>query len=203
MRLLIDTDAFCKLAVGRVLSDAIRLLGGRESDCGRLPALVPMLRRGRLRKAFGPTNCDSLIPIAEVLPILPDPTEVWLGRLISMTAIDPGEARIFASAAEHGLVVVSGDKRALRALKNVDPFPQALASRIVVLEAILLALCEDLGTHQIRQRVQNLISLDQVVNVCFRSEVLDPQEGLRAYFEQLVTEVAPLALWNPWLRSTT
>jgi len=197
MRLLVDTDAFCKLAVGGVLEDAVRLLGAELKDCGRLPALPHMLRRGRLRKVFGAETCDSLVALADGVPVIVQPGEAWLERLTPIQAIDPGEAQIFAAAAEHGMIVVSGDKRALRALKDVGDFPTALAGRIVVLEAVLLALCDRLGPDELRRRIRSLIAGDQVVKVCFASPESDPRVGLRAYFESLAVEVAPLVLWDP------
>jgi hypothetical protein len=51
MRVLLDTDAFCKLAVAEVLHDTLGLLGAEPGDCGRLAALPYMLQRGGLRKA--------------------------------------------------------------------------------------------------------------------------------------------------------
>lgn len=198
MRLLVDTDAFCKLAVGGILDDAIRLLGADLSDCGRLPALPHMLRRGRLRKIYGPAICDALVPVAATVPILPRASAAYLEKLTSIEAIDPGEAQIFAVAAERHLILVSGDKRALRVLRNMDVFPRELAGRIVVLEAILLALCEVLGSDVVRQRIQPLTRVDAVIKVCFSNPGSDPREGLRSYFESLANELLPLILWNPW-----
>jgi len=197
MKLLIDTDAFCKLAVGGLLHDALSLLGADILECGRLPALPYMLRRGRLRRVFGPEACDSLIPVADSVPVVMPPTDAWLDKLTPIQAIDPGEAQIFAAGAEAGLIVVSGDKRALRALKDVAGFADALASRIVVLEAILLALCDRLGPDEVRHRAQALSTLDKVIRICFSTGNRDPRDGLLAYYRSLAAEVNPLVLWDP------
>lgn len=197
MKLLLDSDAFCKLATARLLDDAVRLLGADLSECGRLPALPYMLRKGRLRRAFGAEICDGLISIANAVPIVPQPSEEWLDKLVGVDAIDPGEAQIFAAAAEHGIFVVSGDKRALRMLKGVEGFPPVLAGRIILVEAILIALCEDLGSEEVRRCVQPLIGLDQVVQICFSNPGTDPIEGLRSYFNNLADELVPLILWKP------
>ncbi|MDA1348447.1 MAG: hypothetical protein O3A47_06220 [Chloroflexi bacterium] len=74
-----------------------------------------------------------------------------MDKLTPIQAIDPGEAQILAAAAEAGLLVISGDKRALRALREVEGFPDALAGRIVVMEAILVSLCDRLGPESVRQ----------------------------------------------------
>lgn len=197
MKLLIDTDAFCKLGIAQLLPDAVNHLGVDLQDCLRLPALPHMLRRGRLRQAFSPDACDALLPMAEAVPPLVQPTGRWLEMLTPIEAIDPGEAQIFATAAEACLIVMTGDKRALRALRSVAGFPHALAGRIVVLEAILLALCTDLGDDEVRRRVQPLVTLDKTVQVCFSEGNPDPSEALLSYYGSLVEEMKPLVLWNP------
>jgi hypothetical protein len=197
MRALLDTDAFCKLAVAGVLDDAVRLLGTDLQECGRLAALPYMLRRGRLRKVFGDEACDALIPVVEAIPVMDQPSDLWLEKLALIPAIDPGEAQIFAAAAETGLILVSGDKRALRALKNIAGFADVLAGRIVTLEAILIALCDHLGSDEVRHRVQKLTACDNVVSVCFSRGNADPRGALLSYQESLGTELHPLVLWDP------
>lgn len=197
MKLLIDTDAFCKLALGGVLDEAIELLGASPSECGRLPALPHMLRRGRLRKLFGSETCDELTPLADTFPVLMQADVAWLEKLTPIGAVDPGEAQLFATAAEHGMLVLSGDKRALRALKDVDDFPRVLAGRIVVLEAILIALCDALGPEEFRRRIRPVGSVDRAVKICISNPDSDPRDGLRSYFENLKAELAPLVLWTP------
>src|SRR5262249_49843687 len=158
LRLLVDTDAFCKLGVGGLLDDAVRVLGASLSECGRLPALPHMLARGRLRRVYGPAACDTLIPVAYAIPVAPQGSDAWLDKLARIDAIDPGEAQLFAAAAESGdLVVVSDDKRALRALKDVAGFAAAMTARIVVLDAVLIAICDDLGTDEVRRRLHRLV----------------------------------------------
>lgn len=197
MRALLDTDAFCKLAVAGVLHEAIRLLGVDLQECGRLPALPYMLRRGRLRKVFGENACDALIPVAESVPLAVQPGDLWLDKLTPIPAIDPGEAQIFAAAAEAELILVSGDKRALRALKDVAGFADALAGRIVTLEAILIALCDQLGPEEVQHRVRALIASDKMVSVCFSAGNPDPRSALLSYQQDLESQLHPLVLWNP------
>lgn len=198
MKLLLDTDAFCKLSLCGVLHDAAHLLGADLPECGRLPALPYMLRRGRLRKIYGPEISDTLMKVATELPLVPQPNEIWLDKLTPVQAIDPGEAQIFAAAAERGLLVVSGDKRALRALREVEGYAAALAGRIVVLEAILLALSNHLGSEEVRQRVQPLLERDKVIRMSFSIGSPDPQEALLSYYRGLAADLDPLQLWAPF-----
>lgn len=197
MKLLIDTDAFCKLAIGGLLHDAVRLFGADFADCGRLPALPHMLRKGRLRNNFGGPACDAMLVVAEALPSIPQPRESWLDMLTAVPAIDPGEAQLLAFAAEGGRLLVSGDKRALQAIRNIVGFPTALAGRIVVIEAAILALCHRLSTEVVRERVVPLMALDQVVKACFSDSRTDPRRALQSYFDNLEAEVRPLILWRP------
>ncbi len=197
MNLLVDTDAFCKLGVAGLIEDAAGVFGVRLPDCGRLPALPHMLRRGNLAKRYGRDTCDALIPHAEAMPAVPRPGAAALDPLAASDAIDPGEAQLFAAAAEFGLLVISGDKRAMRALKHVREIYAPLARRIVTLEAILLKLCERLGPEDVRRRVGPLAMHDRAVGACFSPGNPDPRDGLRSYNGSLVAEVQPLLLWDP------
>ena len=197
MRLLLDTDAFCKLAAGGLLDDAIAHLGGDMATCGRLAALPHMLRRGKLRRTLGAETCDAILAVAEALPVIGQPTSKWLDGLAHIDSIDPGEAQIFAFAAETSAVVLSGDKRALRALKAVQGLPQLISGRIVVMEAILIGLCERLGVDEIRRRVQPIVAWDKMIQICFSPTNLKPQDALRSYFRSLASELEPIVLWSP------
>jgi hypothetical protein len=197
MRLLLDTDAFCKLAIGQLLTDAVHALGTDLGECRRLPALPQMLRRGTLPRSYGSEACQRLLKIAESIAVIPNADAVWLDRLASVTDIDPGEALIFATAAQRGLLVLTSDKRALRALKGVNGFPDALEHHVVVLEAILMVLCDQIGSPAVRQRLGLLAKSDKTLHVCFSADNPDPRSSLESYFQSLAAEVDPLLLWEP------
>ena len=196
MRLLVDSDAFCKLAASDLLSDAAALFDAELHECGRLPALPYMLRRGRMRRTYGTTACERLIPLAKSMPPIEHASTSWLEQLTPIPAIDPGEAILFAAAADLMLPVVSGDVRSLRALRSLDRFPEALAGRIVLLEAVLLALCRHLGTAEVRARVKSVQQTDAVLRICFSPDLQEPELGLRSYLRDRRRELAPLVLWG-------
>ena len=102
-----------------------------------------------------------------------------------------------ANAAEHSVPILTGDKRALQALAKVSGFADALAGRIVTLEGVLLALCNEFGDGHVRAAVQPLLPIDKTVQVCFSSGNPSPRVGLRSYFDSLKREVPPLILWEP------
>jgi hypothetical protein len=196
MKLLVDTDAFCKLAPAALLSEAALEFTATLSDCARLPALPHMLRRGSLRRRIGGEVCDALIPVAEGMPTVPASTGEWLDKLIAAEGIDPGEAQLIAVSIDHGLHLLSGDKRALRVAKSIDGLAAALAGRVVVLEAILLALCYRLGTTEVSRRVAAIRGRDAMIDICFSPANSDPRGALQSYFNNLAAEVNPLVLWQ-------
>ena len=202
MRVLIDTDAFCNLSVGGVLDDSLKLFGASLPECGRLPALPYMLRRGGLRTRYGPERCDTLLSVAIDMPVIESLNNSYLDLLIAVPDIDPGEAQLFAKAAASDLYLITGDKRSLRALKNVERVSDALSGRIIVLESVLLELCETLGQEEVRQRIQGLRQFDNVVRICFSEHNHDPAVCLMLYLHRLAEEVRPLALWQPGLNSS-
>jgi hypothetical protein len=201
MMFLIDTDAFCKLGVADLIADTADLFGVKLQDCARLPALPHMLKRGGLARKLGEQQCNKLIPLAEAMRSVEESQGPWLEKMTPIDAIDPGEAQLFAAAADHGFIVLSDDKRAMRELKRVEGLPQALNGRVVVLERVLLTLCERLGTDEVRRRVSSVTSLDTMIAVCFSPGNNDPMTCLESYYRNATSELAPIVLWDPRVNS--
>jgi hypothetical protein len=196
MKLLIDTDVFCKLGLANLLEDAAEQFDAKISECGRLPALKYMLYRSKLTRTFGEANCASLIPLADRMPPIQVASTEWLDPLIDKRDIDPGEAQLFAVAAQTGLLLMTGDKRALRSLKEISVLVKPLAKRIVVFEGILIKLCHCLGVTVVSDRVARIHNYDKVVGICFSSSNSNPLEALRSYFQSCCDEVSPIKLWT-------
>lgn len=196
MKLLVDTDAFCKLGVAQLLDDALASLNVPLTECGRLPALPYMLQRGSLPRRFGADACSALIPLAESMTVAPEASGRWLDALAAVPNLDPGEAQLLAAAADSNIPMLSGDKRALRAIKEVVGLTNVLHSRIICLEAALLTLGDWLGWDVLRRRVTPLLQVDTTIGICFSAGNADPQSALRSYFKSLASEVDPLVLWE-------
>lgn len=196
MKILIDSDIFCKLGLAHLLEDAIHLFGAELCECERLGPLPHMLRRGSLRNRLGSENSDRLIQLANGVPELSPGGAKWIDRLTPLADIDPGEALLFAAAAEGGHLIMTGDKRALRSVRMAEGLPEALVGRVVTLEAVLLGLCDSLGINRLRKEVEPLLDHDQAAKICFGSGVSDPRDALRAYQAELSIQVQPLVLWN-------
>jgi hypothetical protein len=197
MRLLLDTDAFCKLGAGGLLQSAAAILGVAWPECLRLPALPQMLRRGRLWRSLGDALCADLLPLAEGLSAVSAAPSDYLDQLSNLTAVDPGEAQLLAHVAASGDLLLTGDKRALRVVKDLPGLTAALAGKIVLPEAILLALCIQSGDDQIRTAMAPALVLDTMLRTCFSAGNPAPRAGLASYWGCSVRELAPLVLWSP------
>lgn len=198
MKLLVDTDIFCKLAIAGILADAMRAFGSEIGECARLAALPYMLSRGRLRTCYTPAVCDELVVIARTMRPLKDPGGELLDVFTRNGDIDPGEAQLFAAAVGHDVLVLTGDKRAVRAVAKIGQVGGSLGGRIVAFEAVLLALVNVLGVDVVRERVQVIRDYDHVVRVCMSPENANPVEALTSYYRHLAAEVHPLELWSPF-----
>lgn len=195
LRLLIDTDAYCKLGVASLLGDAVGIFGASIQECGRLPALPYMLRRGRLRSILGEGPSDHLAELASTMPIALQPSNRWLETLTSVDAVDPGEAQLMAVSAEYGALMITGDKRAACAIRDIPVLSEALNGRLIVLEAILIELYNQLGDRALRARIEPLMHIDTAVRSCFLSSV--PLAGLLSYFTEITDQTSPLRIWRP------
>ena len=196
-RLLLDTDAFCKLGIAGLLSEAIAVFGANTVDCGRLAALPYMLRRGGLRDKFGNKACDDLMDLAQRIPVAIKPSERWLEPLASIAIVDPGEAQLMALSAEQGSFLITGDKRGLGGVKDIPEYVESLDGQVVVLEAVLAALCIRLGVDAVRTRIRPLMEIDVATRICFSDLDSSPLIGLFSYYNDLVDDLAPLNLWSP------
>lgn len=200
MKLLFDTDAFCKIGIANLLPDVAELFGATLQECRRLYALPFMMRKGSLRKMYGESACDRLLPLANLVPVMPDSSVTWLEKVAGVEVIDPGEAQVFAVAAEYAKPFLSGDKRALNGLKSIGEFVPAVGGRVVTMEAVFLALCDRIGQDEIRRRVAPLLAMDQMVAVCFSDTNPCPSVALGSYLMDLQAKLSPLQLWNPLAR---
>ena len=196
MNVLVDSDVFCKLGAANLLEPALLALRCQLKDGRRLPSLPYMLRRGRLPDSYGVEACTRLAAVASTIPVVGEPGNRWLDSLASVTDIDPGEAQLFAKAAEDGMIVMTGDKKALSALSTIPGLSVALCGRIVVLEAILMSLCAAFGVDIISQSIRPIRHLDTTLRVCFSDTHSTPVDALSSYYEDLVERVHPLVLWH-------
>jgi hypothetical protein len=197
MHLLLDTDAFCMFADVGLLERAARAIGVNWGDCSRLPALPYMLRRGRLRNRLGEKRSDRLLPTALTISVAPTPLPLWADRLLGIQDMDPGEAQLLALSAERGFLLLTGDKRAVTAVRNIGVFVDALRGRIILPEVLLLLLCELDGDKYIRNAFKTGQGEDKMLQVVFSDDNPSPRDALNSYIARATSDLAPLVLWSP------
>lgn len=195
-QLLVDTDAFCKLATAALLDEVLALLGVNRTQCAVLPALPYMLERGRLHKRYGDFESARLRKLADEFPVAPDSSSTWLDVLTAESRIDPGEAQLFALAAEHGIRILTGDKRALEALAKVNNIHPHLSGNVITLEAVLSGLAEQVPDAQLRRMGSVLGQHDQMAKAVFASTGSDLGEALDSYVRDVESRAKPLLLWR-------
>lgn len=196
MHLLIDSDVFCKLEICGLLEEAIRTLEFERGNCRRLPALPHMLRRGTIFNKYGESACAVMMPSVITMEATPDANPEVLDRLIGLPLVDPGEAQLLALAVSNGDYLFTGDKKSLKAIKDMSDIAKALSGRIVILETLLMAMCDEHGPEWLRERIQPLRTHDRVVEVCFTEATIDPRVPLRSYVDFEKAALAPLILWE-------
>ena len=179
-----------------MLDEVLALLGVNRTQCAVLPALPYMLERGRLRKKYGDFKSDRLRKLADEFPVAPNSSSKWLDELSAESSIDPGEAQLFALAAEHEIRILTGDKRALEALAKVSDIHPHLSGNVVTLESVLTGLHEQLPETQLRQKGKVLGQHDQMAKAVFGSTASDLGEALNSYLRDVESRTQPLRLWR-------
>lgn len=197
MELLLDSDVLCKLAAADLLADTVKIFGLTIPDCRRLPALPHMLRRGSLRRHLGDELCNKILPMVEAIAPVQGASIVWLDKLAQVPEIDPGEAQLFAVAAERGSWIATGDKRSLSALARIPDYVAATSGRIVIPERVLITLCCELGVAEMHKRIQPVTAIDKVVRICFSENPGDPPSALLSYSNDAEISLSPLTFWKP------
>lgn len=167
MILLSDNDLVVKLAQCDLIGEALDLLGSSAKDCSVLNTLRYSLRLNDPEKAIARyvgsgqafERINELLDSCQVLPEAPIDFDL-LEHLNEIPEIDPGEQALFMHAKDHHERVIdyrilTGDKRALRAICNYDQ-PQHfefLRAKITCLESCMIGLVGNFGFDYINQKV--------------------------------------------------
>ncbi len=196
MKLVSDTDAFCKLGPV-LLSATMSDFGATQGTTACLPALASMIGRGRLAHRIPQEVRTELIKFAAGLQRISAATTETLERLRACgDGMDPGDAMLYAFALEHPqCLVLSGDKRAMRALSTQASVCANIQGRVVCVEAALLRLCDRHGTAFVRKEIGPVAQKDVGLQACLASR--DLVGALRSYFDDLAKNVFLGLLWDP------
>ena len=116
--------------------------------------------------------------------------------LSAESSIDPGEVQLFALAAEQGIPILTGDKRALDALAKVAGIHPLLSGKVVTLEAVLTGLVNQMPDEKLREKGKVLGQYDSMARAVFASAGSVLGEALESYMRDVESRAKPLNLWR-------
>ena len=111
--------------------------------------------------------------------------------MLAIEGIDPGEALLFALAAEtEGAVVVTGDKRACAALAAATPsLERELGGKLLVLEPALALLLEVAGFTALVQALAQVREHNATLRVLLPQGEATPEGTFRAGLDSYLGDV--------------
>ena len=204
---LLDNDAALKLARYDLLDLALAALGCSRADVRVLPTarykLLPA--KNRLLYCKDEASADRFAGfLDQVQSIDTSRADPSIDTLVAVPGIDTGEAHLFALAAkEPAAIVVTGDKRGLRALSgepDVGMVATALAGRVICAETLFRMMAgQDFRLTQTRVRAQSdvdkaLASIFGISTAASRDSVTT---GLESYERALRAETGTLLFQPP------
>ena len=171
-----DSDAIFKLAALDLLDEFVGVIGIERGSILVLPTLPYMLRkpgRSLIRKYSADALGRAFDFVKTVCVADDEPDSETRILLQGIDNIDPGEALIFALAAfKPDSIIVTGDKRCLRALHNApecDIVRERLAGRVICLEHILHEICRIHEFEPLLARIVPAAGCDTMIQAVFGS----------------------------------
>jgi hypothetical protein len=167
MILLSDNDLVVKLAQCDLIGEALEILQSSAKDCSVLNTLRYSLRLNDPEKAIARyvgsvqafERINELLDSCQVLPEAPIDFDL-LEHLNEIPEIDPGEQALFMHAKDHHARVIdyrilTGDKRALRAICNYDQPEnfEFLRTKVTCLESCMIGLVDTYGFGYVNQKI--------------------------------------------------
>lgn len=197
-RLLMDNDALLKAAHWNLLDVVPTLVGGAWADSACLPTFPPRVHRVESRLFADPEVAKALEAKLVLSTELPKPNPNVLDALQADPGIDAGELLLFgALAASPESVLLTGDKRALRAVACTS-IKGLFQHRVVCVEQLLWRALDQLGASALVAQVRHWTPRDQTALAIFgrlgdKSEA-DLRGGLGSYLRSLDDEAPGLLL---------
>ncbi len=202
---LVDNDAISKLAACDLVEPAIAALKFENDRVFMAPSapysLNVLKNQEKGRRRYGvevhARICQFVQQIRTATEV-PDPQDMQI--LLGVEGIDPGEALLFALSARNlDSVIVTGDKRAIRALATapgLDEIRLALRGRILCWEQILAATIQHLGFEKALDPILAACDADKVLGIAFASGAKTTEasvfDALRSYVGDLRRNAAGL-----------
>ena len=191
-RLLIDVDAFVKLAHWCLLDEVAALTGVAVSQWSTTSSLKYRAECARARPDGKLFHCVAAVGIAtSALQQMEQPPAVdhrVLALLSDVPAIDPGEALLLSAlVADREAWLMTGDKRSVVAVSGISGLASQIQGRVISVEQILLRALEAHSLAWLRKRICPWRHLDKAVASIMGShctaDELSVRQGLMSYID--------------------
>lgn len=199
MKLLVDVDALAKLAHWRILDDLPTFTGVPLSECATLTSARFRAERA-VKKPDGRVFYSTEAATAALRaidgmmrPLSPETQH--LPTLQGISGIDAGEAVLLSALSAGGARLLTGDKRALKALAGLDsPQRAPFAGKIIVIEQVLVVALARHGIGWLRERVCPYKQIDKAIGNAMGSQCDASQDSVREGLESYIKELELAAI---------
>lgn len=191
--LVIDVDALSKLAHWKILPLLPALTGYPWEEMATVSSLIHRAVRSS-RSPDGKIFFSQEAAIASVEAIsqmsnLPSPSLDVVDYLSTSNQIDSGEAVLLATIVENANDrILTGDKRALRALSQLE-YAQQFSGKVFLVEHILRECLKKRGREWVLQNVCPFKRIDKSISIILGSQCDasddDMIEGLQSYITEI------------------
>ncbi len=170
MKLLMDVDALAKFSNWNLVAHVPGALGFDTSQCATVSSLryraQPSVHKPDQQLFHTPDAASQALEIIGQMCPLASLDPMQLTPFENIVGIDPGEAILFAEVlANPETFVLTGDKRALRALSGLEAGLRAgLSGRVVLIEQVLLRLLDQNDLEWVRRHVFPAKTQDKAVS---------------------------------------
>lgn len=198
--LIVDNDALLKLAAWDLLSE-LEVFAGGWPNIAVIPSVPARIHESIKKPGKGlARDHTAAVRLGAVLSgcaDLPAPSPDVLTALQGVPGADAGETLLLGALhATAGAVLVTGDKRALKAFSESLPvgIAEAVAGRVLCLEQFLHVLCERHSFDHVTAKAATRTSADRTAEIIFgkdsRHTEANVREGLASYIRD-VAQSAP------------
>ncbi len=206
-QLYFDNDIVHKLSRCNLFQESLQVLGCDIASVRVLDTLEHRFRLNKpqekaIAKCGDQETVDRMRAAVKAAGTIPLPTDAdLLDELMAIDRMDLGEARMIVSALEtNGVILLTGDKKAIRALMASASFSERLRERFICLEQIMLWLIREFGFPLVHARVFPARECDNVLKTAFSSSSTEKTalEALHYYLDDLRKDTGDLLVSDSW-----
>jgi hypothetical protein len=192
-RLLVDNDVLLKAAHWGLLDAIPSMINGHWEDIAALESLIHRTRRQDRKLFRAPVVADELLSRLDQMVAVPVGESTVIKRLQDVVGLDAGEIVLIAAlCADESLVLLTGDKRALRALvaPELQDIADKVRGRIVCLEHLLEHVLERSGAAVLAAHIAPYRDLDAAARSIVPMPAYATEEGIRLGLTSYLNDLA-------------